>query len=88
MVQVSTRSHVYRTTAHRGRFALSKTSASNSAFTFGQWQDAQYHGWGSGTRWYLNTAELGFSLGIYCIRNQIDPELAMTHLKQNPGEVF
>ena len=60
----------------------------NSAFTFGQWQDSQYQGWGAGTRGYLNTAELGFSLGIYCIRNQIDPELAMTHLKQNPGEVF
>lgn len=60
----------------------------NSAFTFGQWQDSQYQGWGSRIQGYLTTAELGFSLGIYCIRNRIDPELAMAHLKQNPGEVF
>ncbi len=60
----------------------------NGAFQFGQWADSQYHGWGSSTAGYLNEAELGFALGIFCIRGQIDPELAMSHLKQNPGEVF
>jgi hypothetical protein len=60
----------------------------NSAFQFGQWSTATHGGWRSGTRGYLNEAELGFALGIFCVRRQIDPELAMSHLKQNPGEVF
>lgn len=60
----------------------------NSAFQFGQWSTATHGGWRSGTRGYLNEAELGFALGIFCIRRQIDPERAMQHLKQNPGEVF
>lgn len=60
----------------------------NSAFHFSQWSDSQRHGWRTGTRGYLNEAELGFSLGIFCIRGKIDPELAMRFLKQNPGEVF
>lgn len=37
---------------------------------------------------YLNEAELGFTLGIFCVRGNIDPELALKHLKQNPAEVF
>ena len=37
---------------------------------------------------YPNEAELGFSLGTFCIRQKIAPELAMRHLKSNPGEVF
>lgn len=60
----------------------------NSAFQFGQWSSSTHGGWQSGTRGYLNEAELGFALGVFCIRRQIDPELAMRHLKQNPGEVF
>jgi hypothetical protein len=60
----------------------------NSAFQFSQWMDNQYSGWRWSKRGYLNEAELGFSLGIFCVRNQIDPEVAMGHLKQNPGEVF
>lgn len=60
----------------------------NSAFHFGQWSTATHGGWQTGTRGYLNEAELGFSLGVFCIRRGIDPELAMRHLKPNPGEVF
>jgi hypothetical protein len=60
----------------------------NSAFQFGQWSTATHGGWRSGTRGYLNEAELGFSLGVFCIRRNIDPGLAMRHLKPNPGEVF
>ena len=60
----------------------------NSAFHFDQWSTATHGGWQSGTRGYLNEAELGFALGIFCIRRKIDPELAMSHLKPNPGEIF
>jgi hypothetical protein len=60
----------------------------NTAFQFGQWTDHQYSGWRWSKRGYLNEAELGFSLAIFCIRHQVDPDLAMAHLKQNPGEVF
>lgn len=60
----------------------------NTAFQFSQWSDSTYAGWRYSSQGYLNTAELGFALGIFCVRNQIDPELAMSHLKLNPGEVF
>ncbi|HRE80052.1 MAG TPA: hypothetical protein PLN52_03340, partial [Opitutaceae bacterium] len=60
----------------------------NTAFQFSQWSDSTYAGWRYNSQGYLNTAELGFSLGIFCVRNQIDPELAMAHLKLNPSEVF
>jgi hypothetical protein len=60
----------------------------NNAFQFSQWSSATHGGWRTGTRGYLNEAELGFSLGIFCIRRKLDPELAMQHLKPNPGEVF
>ena len=60
----------------------------NNAFHFGQWSNTTHGGWQSGTRGYLNEAELGFSLGIFCVRRKLDPELAMRHLKPNPGEVF
>ena len=60
----------------------------NSAFHFGQWSDAQYSGWQYSRRGYLNEAELGFALGVFCVRRGIAPELAMPHLKQNPSEVF
>lgn len=60
----------------------------NSAFHFGQWSDSQYSGWQYSRRGYLSEAELGFALGVFCVRRGIDPDLAMVHLKQNPGEVF
>lgn len=60
----------------------------NSAFQFGQWSDHRYAGWRTSTRGYLNEAELGFALGVFCVRGKIDPELALRHLKQNPAEVF
>lgn len=60
----------------------------NSAFQFGQWSTATHGGWRYGTRGYLKEPELAFALGIFCVRNQIDPELAMPYLKMNPGEVF
>lgn len=60
----------------------------NSAFHFSQWSDAQYAGWQSGTRGYLNEAELGFSLGVFCVRGRIPPDAAGRHLKPNPAEVF
>lgn len=60
----------------------------NSAFHFSQWSTSTHGGWRTGKRGYLNEAELGFSLGIFCIRRKLDPELVMRHLKMNPGEVF
>lgn len=60
----------------------------NTAFQFSQWSDERYAGWRSSTTGYLNEAELGFALGIFCVRNHIDPNLALPHLKQNPAEVF
>lgn len=60
----------------------------NSAFHFTQWTDSHSLGWQSGTRGYLSETELGFSLGIFCVRQRIDPALAMKFLKPNPGEVF
>lgn len=60
----------------------------NSAFHFSQWTSATHQGWQSGRQGYLDEAELGFALGVFCIRRGIDPELAMGHLKPNPGEVF
>ena len=60
----------------------------NSAFHFGQWSSSTHGGWQSGTQGYLNEAELGFALGLFCVRHRIDPELALPHLKPNPAEVF
>jgi hypothetical protein len=60
----------------------------NNAFHFTQWSNATHGGWQTDTRGYLNEAELGFSLGIFCTRRKVDPELLMRHLKPNPGEVF
>jgi hypothetical protein len=60
----------------------------NNAFHFSQWSTATHGGWRTGTRGYLNEAELGFALGVFCVRRKIDPELALRHLKPNPGEVF
>jgi len=61
---------------------------SNSAFQFKQWSDSQYSGWRSSSRGYMSEAELGFALGVFCVRNKVDPEVAMSRLKPNPGEVF
>lgn len=60
----------------------------NSAFHFGQWSSGGQLGWEAGRRGYLNESELGFATAIFCVRSKIDPELAMAHLKRNPGEVF
>jgi hypothetical protein len=60
----------------------------NSAFNFNQWTDSQYSGWQSSTRGYLNEAELGFSLALFCVLNGVEPELGARHLKPNPAEVF
>jgi hypothetical protein len=60
----------------------------NSAFYFAQWNDHQNAGWQWSSRGYLNEAELGFALGIFCVRGGIDPNQAGRFLKQNPGEVF
>lgn len=60
----------------------------NTAFQFSQWTSSTHTGWRTGTSGYLNTAELGFALAVFCVRNAADPELAMKHLKPNPAEVF
>jgi hypothetical protein len=49
----------------------------NSAFHFGQWSTATHGGWQTSTRGYLNEAELGFALGVFCLRRGVAPELAM-----------
>jgi len=60
----------------------------NTAFEFGQWGDAQFSGWQSSTRGYLTEAELGFSLGIFCVRNGLTPDDVVSFLKPNPAEIF
>lgn len=60
----------------------------NSAFTFNQWTDAQQSGWQWSKRGYLTEAELGFALGIFTVRNRIEPDAAGKFLKHNPSEVF
>jgi hypothetical protein len=60
----------------------------NSAFSFGQWSDGQYQGWQSERRGYLNEAELGFALGVFCVRQDIPPDRVARFLKPNPREVF
>lgn len=60
----------------------------NSAFSFSQWTNNDTQGWQWQKRGYLSEAELGFALGVFVVRNQIDPELAGRHLKRNPAEVF
>ena len=61
---------------------------SNSAFNFNQWTNIQSAGWQWSKRGYLSEAELGFSLGIFCVRSKHDPEHIMRFLKPNPGETF
>lgn len=61
---------------------------SNSAFSFNQWSGNQSAGWQWSKQGYLSEAELGFSLGIFCIRSKHDPEHVMRFLKPNPAEVF
>jgi hypothetical protein len=60
----------------------------NSAFEFGQWGDAHFTGWQSSTRGYLKESELGFSLGVFCVRCGLNPDDIVRVLKPNPGEVF
>lgn len=60
----------------------------NSAFQFSQWTDHQYQGWKWRKQGYLSEAELGFSLGVFCVRTGVPPEIAGNFLKANPGEVF
>ncbi|WP_146180073.1 hypothetical protein [Opitutus sp. ER46] len=60
----------------------------NSAFQFSQWTDSQYQGWKWRKQGYLTEAELGFALGVYCVRSGIQPDTAGKFLKMNPGEVF
>lgn len=60
----------------------------NTAFHFSQWTNSTHTGWRTGTRGYLNATELGFALAIFCVRNAVDPELALKYLKPNPAEVL
>jgi len=60
----------------------------NTAFEFGQWGDALAAGWQSSSRGYLTEAELGFCLGIFTIRNRLNPDDVMKFLKPNPAEIF
>jgi hypothetical protein len=60
----------------------------NNAFNFGQWNDGQWQGWQWNTRGYLNTAELGFALGIFCVRTSTPAAIVLPHLKSNPRQVF
>lgn len=60
----------------------------NSAFSFGQWSDSQSLGWQCDTLGYLNDSELAFALAIFCHRNAVNPDVAQSHLKPNPREIF
>ncbi|MBE2214846.1 MAG: hypothetical protein IAE82_13315 [Opitutaceae bacterium] len=60
----------------------------NSSFSFGQWTDTSHQGWQARTQGYLNTAELGFALAVFCTRNGTPPELPAKFLKPNPRQVF
>lgn len=60
----------------------------NSAFSFSGWSDGLSEGWSTSRQGYLSVSELAFSLGIFCVRNRIDPKLAAPFLKPNPREVF
>ena len=60
----------------------------NSAFDFGQWSDAQFGGWQSKNLGYLKEPELGFSLGIFTVRNELNPDEVIKFLKPNPAEIF
>lgn len=60
----------------------------NAAFGFKQYTQVDRQGWRSNRRGYLNEAELGYSLGIFCVHHHIDPDLIGGHLKLNPQEVF
>jgi hypothetical protein len=60
----------------------------NSAFRFGQWATHDRQGWSFERQGYLNEAELGFALAVYCVRNRADPKIVAHVLKPNPREVF
>lgn len=60
----------------------------NSAFAFSGWSDGISQGWSTSQQGYLSDSELAFCLGIFCVRNRIDPKLAAQFLKPNPREVF
>jgi len=60
----------------------------NSAFQFGQWTSHSHQGWSSRQQGYLSEYELGFCLGVFCVRNRIDPNRAARYLKPNARAVF
>ena len=60
----------------------------NAAFSFSQFTRHDRQGWRSQSLGYLNEAELGYALGIFCVHRHIDPDLIGRHLKLNPQEVF
>lgn len=60
----------------------------NSAFSFGQWTDGFHQGWQYSSKGYLNEAELGFALAVFCVRTKTPPDVALRYLKPNPREVF
>lgn len=60
----------------------------NSAFSVGSWSDGLNQGWQYSRHGYLNEAELGFALAVFCVRTQTPPEIALPFLKPNPREVF
>ncbi len=60
----------------------------NTAFQFKQWTSFDRQGWSYSKKGYLTEAELGFSLAIFCVRNQLDVGDALRALKPNPREVF
>jgi hypothetical protein len=62
--------------------------AANSHFNFRGWTDVGTQGWSAKKIGYLNEAELGFSLAIFCVRNGIEPKSTAKLLKLNPREVF
>ena len=59
-----------------------------TSFNFRQWTDYRYQGWKWSKQGYLSEAELAFALGVFCVRRQIDPEVAGPYLKLNAAEVF
>jgi hypothetical protein len=60
----------------------------NSAFQFSQWTNHSHMGWQWSKHGYLNEAELGFALGVFCVRTNTPAEQVGGFLKQNPAEVF
>jgi hypothetical protein len=60
----------------------------HAAFQFNQWGGAITQGWSALRLGYMSEAEFAFGIGVFCIRNHVEYEVAARFLRPNPRQVF